>query len=49
MKQSRPWKANSRRAGQEISRLLWNSKFHCGIYEVRHWILSLAEVIQSTQ
>jgi hypothetical protein len=31
------WKPDSRRAGQEISRLLWNLKSHCNVPKNPHW------------
>jgi hypothetical protein len=33
MEQSPPWDDNSRSAGQEIPRVLWDSKVHCNIHK----------------
>jgi hypothetical protein len=47
MEQSRPWKAKSSSASQEIPIILWNVKVHYSIYKSRHLSLSCTRQIQS--
>jgi hypothetical protein len=47
MEYSHPWEVNSSWTYQEISRLLWNHKFHCGVHKSSTG-LSSKQHIQST-